>query len=301
MMCEGSMDIDNINALIAFNESQKNEIAKMVNHLEKNGLDYHQIIKMIEKRDSDRQNMIDIYAKFDALNIEDCFLMASIVKTRKSYISLQERQCEEDALLNLDCVYWVKLLEKTNVREYMDYTAYEDMLTKFKTRDKDNHIIFSANNVFNFIDALLMNRHTMYATKIKGIIDNLSGSYKTNQGNSLSAVFILNSPSYSNAIGWEKLQMIDDLRDAVNQMFNLPKNEEKLNAFIYGYNVGEWYDLDSGLLRIKRYGNGNVHLHLSDLVYDKIVDVYSHLAIKILDVDYSKTKRKTFKFVGNLG
>lgn len=301
MMCEGSMDIDNINALIAFNESQKNEIEKMANHLENNGLDYHQIIAMVQNRDSDRQNMIDIYAKFDALNIEDCFLMASIVKSRKSYISLQERQCEEDALLNLDCVYWVKLLEKTNIREYMDYTAYEDMLTKFKTRDKDNHIVFSANNVFNFIDALLMNRHTMYATKIKGIIDSLSGSYKTNQGNSLSAVFILNSPSYTNAIGWEKLQMIDDLRDAVNQMFNLPKNEEKLNAFIYGFNVGEWYDLDSGLLRIKRYGNGNVHLHLSDLVYDKIVDIYSHLAIKILDVDYSKTKRKTFKFVGNLG
>lgn len=207
----------------------------------------------------------------------------------------------EEALINLDCMSWLELMEISKIREYMDYTAYSDMCDMFKTRNKEKNIPFDYEHVMGFLESILNNKDTIFASKIEGLLLNLDKGYKSNQGNSLSAVLVLNAPSFSNNLGYEKVNLLKDLRYSIRQIYKLPLDVKDTQDLIYEAKGDDcWCPLDHDLIRIKSFKNGNVHIHLSDVVYEKINEILYIVNKNILDHDTSKVKRKTYKYKGDL-
>ncbi len=262
------------------------------------------VAKLIKRRDENVECIKTIFVGLEKMDLKyNSDLLNCIVKTYndRTISSLDVFYKLEDALINIDCLFWTDMLESVKIRDYMDYTSYKDMLSMFRTRNKDKNIPFDTEHVIGFLETLLMNKDTIFASKIEGLLLSLDKGYKSNQGNHLSAVLVLNAPSYDRSLGYEKVDIFKDLRYSIRQIYKLPLDVSDTQDLIYQAKGDEdWCSIDHDLIRMKSFKNGNVHIHLSDIVYEKINDILYILNKNILEYDTSKVKRKTYKYKGDL-
>lgn len=266
-------------------------------------VNYTYLNQLIKRRNTQLDGINTIYDGIDKIyNKKDFDIIKSIIKTNEHLSSLTTFYSREDAILNNDCIYWDEFLNNSKLREIMDYNTYQELLNRFKTRNKENHIPFDKEHIYSFIDTILMNRHTIFATKLHNALLQLDKGYKSNQGNRLNGVLVFNSYSYERHLNYTKVQIIDDIRSSLRQVLNI----EELNAstktmeLLKSCQGDDWCDFDYGLLKIKYFLNGNVHIHLSDLAYNTINTVLYHLNKNVLDYDTSLIKRKPYVYKGKL-
>lgn len=260
--------------------------------------------KLIKRHDDNVECVKTIFEGLKKMNMQyNSDMLNCIVKTynNRTISSGDVFYTVEEAIVNVDCYFWCEMLDVVKIREYMDYTAYKDMLNMFRTRNKEKNIPFDHEHVIGFLETLLSNKDMIFASRIEGLLNSLDKGYKSNQGNQLSGVLVLNAPSYEHNLGYEKVNIIKDLRQAIQQLFKLEIDVMDTQNLIYACKGDEdWCPIDQDLMRMKAFKNGNVHLHLSDVVYEKINEVLYHLNKNILDYDTSKLKRKPYKFKGVL-
>lgn len=258
---------------------------------------------LLERRNSNVECIKQMYIgleKMQMRNNSDLFNCIMDTYNQRTVSTLDKFHTVENALINLDCFFWVELLQSCKIRDYMDYQAYTDMCNMFNTRNKEREIPFDFDHVHGFLQTIINNKDTIFASKIEGLLLSLDKGYKSNQGNNLSAVLVLNAPSYANDLGWEKVNILKDLRYSLQQIYNLPLDVTDTQNLVYACKGYDWESIDHDLIRMKSFKNGNVHIHLSDIVYIKFNEILALLNKNILDYDTSKVKRKTYKYNGDL-
>lgn len=254
-------------------------------------------LHLIERRDSDYFNLDSMYNHLEALNLRECDTCNIVIK--KKVILNGEFHSREDALMNLDCTYWVKLLEDSKIRDLMPYTEFCDLINNFKTRNKEKYIPFNYETVSSFISRLVDSKPLLFANKVNTLLGELDYSYKNNRGSMIPAMMILKT-SYSISPSWQNCQLIDDLRFSLRQIYGLDLNFEKTQEFFSYHEAGNWYSIDDDLIRIKRFKNANVHILLSDKVYDKLNEIIAIINKNILPEDCKRIRKKTYKYEGEL-
>lgn len=246
---------------------------------------------LIENHDKDLVNLNLMYDGIENMWMRECELTNIVLENR---ILNGKFFARDDALLNLDCHYWVKFLDDSKIRDLMPYTEYVDLLGKFKTRDKNNHIPFNEITVTAFIEKLIDSKPLLFANKVNTLLGELDYSYKNNQGSMLPAMMILQT-SYAILPSWQNSQKIDDLRYSLRQIYGMSLEFEKTDKVFQYNDAGVWVSLDDDLIRIKRFKNANAHILLSDVAYDKLNEIISLVNSNILPESCKKIRKKTYK------
>lgn len=261
-----------------------------------NFLDTENIISpyqyLIDNRNNDYNNLSSLYDHLEAIRLTDSEI-CNIIIDKKVLLNgkFQER---EDALLNLECTYWVKLLEDSKIRDLMPYVEYTKLLNIFKTRNKEKYIPFTEKSVTGFIENLINSKPILFANKVNSIICNLDYDFKNNNGSMIPALMILKT-NYSTFPSWENCQKIDDLRYSIRQILQLDlKFNKTQNVFQENYD-NEWISVDDDYLRIKRFKNANAHVLLSEEIYDKLNEVVSLVNKNIIPQNCKNIRKKTYK------
>lgn len=249
---------------------------------------------LIESRNNDHDNLVMLYSHLEALRLRECDIHGILVQ--QLMLNAKFHTCE-DAVLNLDCLYWVKLLDNSKIKELMPYKEYSDLVTLFKTRNKENHIPFNKETVDSFINKIIDNKPLLFANKVNCVMQDLDWNYKNNRGSMLPPLLILKT-SYSILPSWESCAKVDDLRYSICQIYGLDLNFDKTLDVLSGNQAGEWISVENDLLRIKRFKNANLHVLLSDVVYDKLNEIISLVNVNILSEDTKKLRKKTYKYNG---
>lgn len=206
----------------------------------------------------------------------------------------------EEAILNNDCLFWDQYLESSNLKSFMDSESYTELVNRFKTRNKENHIPFDKDTVYAFISNITAHKDSIFATKLEKALLKLDKGYVSNTGNTLNGLLVISAPSYCNYLNYEKVWVIDDIRTALRQILPVESEFIKTDDLLNSHKGDDWCSYDDDLLRLKYFQNGNVHILLSDLAYEKIVETLYHLKTNVLDMDVSKIKRKPYKYNGYL-
>lgn len=275
--------------LIDYTKDAKNQIE------DSRGIDAY--LYLIDNHDKDLLNLNLMYDGIENMWLRECEITNIILDKQILNGKFFER---EDALLNLDCHYWVKFLDDSKIRDLMPYTEYVDLLGKFKTRDKNNHIPFNEITVTAFIEKLIDSKPLLFANKVNTLLGELDYSYKNNQGSMLPAMMILET-NYAILPSWQNSQKIDDLRYSLRQIYGMELDFEKTDK-VFQYNeAGQWVSLDDDLIRIKRFKNANAHILLSDVAYDKLNEIISLVNSNILPESCKKIRKKTYKKESNNG
>ncbi len=254
-------------------------------------------LHLIERRDSDYFNLDSMYNHLEALNLRECETCNIMINKR--VLINGEFHSREDALMNLDCTYWVKLLEDSKIRDLMPYTEFCDLIDNFKTRNKEKYIPFNYETVSSFISRLIDSKPVLFANKVNTLLGELDYTYKNNRGSMIPAMMILKT-SYSIFPSWQNCQLIDDLRFSLRQIYGLDLSFEKTQEFFSYHDAGDWHSVDDDLIRIKRFKNANVHILLSDKVYDKLNEIIAIVNKNILPEDCKRIRKKTYKYEGEL-
>lgn len=269
--------------LIDYTKDAKNQIE------DSRGIDAY--LYLIDNHDKDLLNLNLMYDGIENMWLRECEITNIILDKQILNGKFFER---EDALLNLDCHYWVKFLDDSKIRDLMPYTEYVDLLGKFKTRDKNNHIPFNEITVTAFIEKLIDSKPLLFANKVNTLLGELDYSYKNNQGSMLPAMMILHT-SYALLPSWQNSQKIDDLRYSLRQIYGMSLEFEKTDKVFQYNDAGVWVSLDDDLIRIKRFKNANAHILLSDVAYDKLNEIISLVNSNILPESCKKIRKKTYK------
>lgn len=263
---------------------------------ESNFLDTENIISpyqyLIDNRNKDYSNLSSLYDHLEAIRLTDSEICNIIIDKRVLLNGqFQER---EDALLNLECTYWVKLLEDSKIRDLMPYVEYTKLLNSFKTRNKEKYIPFTEKSVTGFIENLINSKPILFANKVNSIIYNLDYDFKNNNGSMIPALMILKT-NYSIFPSWENCQKIDDLRYSIRQILQLDLKFNKTQNVFQENDDNEWISVDDDYLRIKRFKNGNAHVLLSEEIYDKLNEVVSLVNKNIIPQNCKNIRKKTYK------
>lgn len=269
--------------LIDYTKDAKNQIE------DSRGIDAY--LYLIDNHDKDLLNLNLMYDGIENMWLRECEITNIILDKQILNGKFFER---EDALLNLDCHYWVKFLDDSKIRDLMPYTEYVDLLGKFKTRDKNNHIPFNEITVTAFIEKLIDSKPLLFANKVNTLLGELDYSFKNNQGSMLPAMMILHT-SYALLPSWQNSQKIDDLRYSLRQIYGMSLEFEKTDKVFQYNDAGVWVSLDDDLIRIKRFKNANAHILLSDVAYDKLNEIISLVNSNILPESCKKIRKKTYK------
>lgn len=269
--------------LIDYTKDAKNQIE------DSRGIDAY--LYLIDNHDKDLLNLNLMYDGIENMWLRECEITNIILDKQILNGKFFER---EDALLNLDCHYWVKFLDDSKIRDLMPYTEYVDLLGKFKTRDKNNHIPFNEITVTAFIEKLIDSKPLLFANKVNTLLGELDYSYKNNQGSMLPAMMILET-NYSILPSWQNSQKIDDLRYSLRQIYGMSLEFEKTDKVFQYNDAGVWVSLDDDLIRVKRFKNANAHILLSDVAYDKLNEIISLVNSNILPESCKKIRKKTYK------
>lgn len=261
-----------------------------------NFLDTENIISpyqyLIDNRNKDYSNLSSLYDHLEAIRLTDSEICNIIIDKRVLLNGqFQER---EDALLNLECTYWVKLLEDSKIRDLMPYVEYTKLLNSFKTRNKEKYIPFTEKSVTGFIENLINSKPILFANKVNSIIYNLDYDFKNNNGSMIPALMILKT-NYSIFPSWENCQKIDDLRYSIRQILQLDLKFNKTQNVFQENDDNEWISVDDDYLRIKRFKNGNAHVLLSEEIYDKLNEVVSLVNKNIIPQNCKNIRKKTYK------
>lgn len=275
--------------LIDYTKDAKNQIE------DSRGIDAY--LYLIDNHDKDLLNLNLMYDGIENMWLRECEITNIILDKQILNGKFFER---EDALLNLDCHYWVKFLDDSKIRDLMPYTEYVDLLGKFKTRDKNNHIPFNEITVTAFIEKLIDSKPLLFANKVNTLLGELDYSYKNNQGSMLPAMMILET-NYAILPSWQNSQKIDDLRYSLRQIYGMSLEFEKTDKVFQYNNAGVWVSLDDDLIRVKRFKNANAHILLSDVAYDKLNEIISLVNSNILPESCKKIRKKTYKKESNNG
>lgn len=251
---------------------------------------------LIENHENDLHHLNLLMDHLESIRLRECETTHLILQ---NYILNGKFHTREDSLMNLDCVYWEKLLDDSNIRQLMPYTEYSELLGKFKTRNKEGHIPFNKDTVSSFIEKLSNSKPLLFANKVNHVLNELDYNYKNNQGSMLPAMFILHT-SYSNFPSWQNCEKIDDLRYSIRQIYQMDLEFEKTQQFFSSHFDGAWHSIDNDLIRLKRFKNGNVHILLSDKVYDKLNEVIALINKNIIPESCKKIRKKTYKFEGEI-
>lgn len=269
--------------LIDYTKDAKNQIE------DSRGIDAY--LYLIDNHDKDLLNLNLMYDGIENMWLRECEITNIILDKQILNGKFFER---EDALLNLDCHYWVKFLDDSKIRDLMPYTEYVDLLGKFKTRDKNNHIPFNEITVTAFIEKLIDSKPLLFANKVNTLLGELDYSYKNNQGSMLPAMMILET-NYAILPSWQNSQKIDDLRYSLRQIYGMSLEFEKTDKVFQYNDAGVWVSLDDDLIRVKRFKNANAHILLSDVAYDKLNEIISLVNSNILPESCKKIRKKTYK------
>lgn len=268
-------------------------------------INFEDVKRIIKSRNNTIESIIKINEELEKIEMADYYLIASIVNFNRSSTTLRQLYSLEDQILNVDCIYWLSVLEMSKVREYMDYNSYYDMCAVFKTRNKAKHMPFTEENVIKFLNTLELNKDSIFATKIQNLIFSLSSEYKYNQGNALSALMVIGArANYGGKayVNYEQKNLLKDFIYSIRQMFTLDTLNDKIDIekLFDGIDYGDWYTCEHDLFRYKVFNNANIHIHLSDKLYAKICQVLAIINPMAIAYDSSKIKRKPYVYNGNI-
>lgn len=212
----------------------------------------------------------------------------------------------EGALKYLNARYWQEVMKMTKVNDYMPQKRRQEWNEQIESGNTPE---FDDGNVRSTIMTLLNSRKQFIAEKVDGIFHSLSSEHVTNCPEGFNKKMILSRvmDKYE-SINSERVGYIDDLRSVLAKLIKLKeeflgntydilKNIVKLKAF------GEWFDIDSGALKIKLFKAGTVHIEIHPDVAISLNEILSFLYPMAIPEKYktrSKTVHKEFVLKDNL-
>ena len=202
------------------------------------------------------------------------------------------------ALKYLDARYWQEVMNLTKVNDLMPQKRRKEWSDQIES---GNTPVFDDGNVRSTIMTLLNSRKQFVAEKVDGIFYNLSSSHVTNcpEGFSKRMIIARIMDKYE-SVNTERVGYIDDLRSVLLKIIKLNeefhgntydvlKNIIKLNAF------GQWFDIDSGALKIKLFKAGTVHIEVHPDVAISLNEILSFLYPMAIPEKYKTRSKQSVK------
>lgn len=199
------------------------------------------------------------------------------------------------AIAALDAHFWDLALKKTNVLELMPQarrTEWANTIRECKTPS------FEENAVRSTLTGMVNDRLKFFAERVDGVFKSLSGSHITNRPEGFNARIIMKSVVTDDYVSSEKGGYLNDLRCVIARLMGRKEPEWRmsnglLRALATCY--GKWVPVDAGVMQMKLFKNGNVHIELGPDMAWKLNTVLATLYPLAIPSQFRSKPKKTPK------
>lgn len=179
----------------------------------------------------------------------------------------------ENALKALDADFWSRVINMTNVLEFMPEKKRDQWNESIREKTTPS---FEKQTVINTVQDLLSSRESFLAEKIEGLFLALSPNHKTNSPMAFMDRMILeNIVDKMGLSNHNKFGYIHDLRTSIAkiQKRDEPKRHQTdadLHSILRDKDYGTWLDFDGGNFKIRLYKKGTAHIEIHPDVADEL-------------------------------
>lgn len=262
------------------------------NELKQEGFafDHLALKKKLEQRNEDVKLLSAIHEQIELF--KDKKSLAKYLFQKLEFSLSNEPRSLKESIHLLDKDYWHNFFEDINLIQLVSGDQLKGMREQV-SNNADMH--FSEEIVMNLIGNIWENRNIVFSQKVQSVLNNLSTSYKSNTGHSVSAKIVIPS-NRGNSINWETCDALDDLRISARQIFGLPVQIVSSRTFIHhGKSIDDWIPVDGDLLRFKVFGNGNIHVWFSDDLLVRFNEILNLVQPNTLGIKPAKRKALSYK------
>ena len=181
---------------------------------------------------------------------------------------------EDDLARALDCVFWSRLMEESQIGTVMDQKTRDEFqkLTYYDDPKSRDLPPFTEENIGATMQDLVNNAEELFGRCIESVFRALSWDHKTNEPQRMKERMILTgcTPWYLGNGSKAMLRPSSGLRDLEKVLLRLdgqapPDNNTGL-ASLYEMRTGEWYDVPGttgpSVMRVKAHKKGTLHVHV---------------------------------------
>lgn len=189
------------------------------------------------------------------------FVKASLVGDKNSSFRLPSFDYDS-AVAALDSHFWDKALRLTGVFDLMPQarrTEWTNTIRDCKTPP------FVDVAVRSTLKDMVCNGFKFFAERVDGVFSSLSRSHITNRPEGFSSRLILNAVFCDGSLNSEKSGYINDLRCVIARLMGRAETKCGMSHSLFSVmskSYGEWMPVDAGVLRMKLFKNGNVHIEI---------------------------------------
>lgn len=187
----------------------------------------------------------------------------------------------EKAQHQLRADYWLKFFEKSGVEALMSTQDFEKHRSDLKEGHNDVvNIDFTEDNAAGFISDFSREVEEIFAKRIDGIFQRLSGEHVTNAPQAFGETMIFSAVSrdvnkHSNTAFIHDLRIVLSILRGVYSKFDTQTTQRIVTL---GYeHAGKWHSCDGGSFEIKVFKKGTAHLRISQVLAEKLNAVLASL------------------------
>lgn len=208
---------------------------------------------------------------------------------------------KKDALSAVLKGYWNEFYNTLNFRDFLS----SDRKKEFENMMDGDLPEYSVENLKATAMTLYTDLEKYYVEKVDSLFKRLSGEHVTNKPSGFSErmiyKYVWDCPFHR--VRYQAGDEIHDLRSVIFTILGKPVPSRNDTSNLLGciYEVGEWYDFDSGAFRIKVFKNGNAHFEVHPYIAVKLNEVLAKLyPTSIPDKFRTVTKKiKEFEYIEN--
>lgn len=195
----------------------------------------------------------------------------------------------------LDACYWQQAISLTDVRECMPNKTRNDWDEQIR---ESNTPEFEEATVKNTLMELLHSRQKFFAERVDGIFKALSGEHVTNRPEGFSKRMIISGMYYSHGgTNYETKGYLQDLMKVIGKFINREYvlNDVDKSVDLARAKTGEWVNVVGGILRIRAYQKGTIHLDVHPEIAYKLNDILAFLYPNAIPSAFRKKPTKKSK------
>jgi hypothetical protein len=177
----------------------------------------------------------------------------------------------------LDAAYWSRALELTNVFDLMPQdrrSEWQSVIRECKAPAFDEVAVLST------LSDMIASKYKYFAERVDAVFGSLSKTHLTNQPEGFAARLILSSVVNDDYVSSEKGGYIHDLRCVIARLMGRSEPSWVMNSGLFkalSRKYGEFLPIDGGVIRMKLFKNGNVHIEIGPDMAWKLNTVLSSL------------------------
>lgn len=197
------------------------------------------------------------------------------------------------ALAGLNAEYWDKAMRLTDILNVMPQskrTEWNDLISEKKTPDFDEQVV--KDTLLGFLSS----RAQLFAEKVDGIFQALSGAHVTNRPEGFGKKMIYANVYDTWCVSHQRVGIITDLRQCIAKVLGRdePKYETTERIIKLAKSSGEAIHCDGNALKIRVYQIGTAHIEVHPDVAYRLNEILASLYPRAIPPKY-RAKPRTYK------